>query len=254
MTTATQFINVARSQVGYTERANNNNKYGIWYGMNNAPYCAIGLTWCAAQLNNLAMIGGKWAYCPFWANYFRAQKHYSATPTRGAIGFCDWSGRKRVGQEQHVTIVTGVRGSYISTIEFNTGPGSGGSQSNGDGVHARSRHISLFVGFGMPKYTSETSVKPLPVIVRPSDWIPLSVDGAWGPATTRRLQQVLRVPQTGKLDAVTFLALGPWLGQPATSTWTLTLRKALQSRVGAVNDGSIGPLTVMALQRYLNRV
>lgn len=34
-------VNTAISQVGTLEGANNNNKYGVWFGMNNVAWCAI---------------------------------------------------------------------------------------------------------------------------------------------------------------------------------------------------------------------
>lgn len=250
MATATQLLNVARSQVGYREGSRNNNKYGIWYGMNNQPYCAIGLTWCAAQVSGgLTAIGGRWSYCPSWANWFRARGRFHSSGQRGDIVFFDWSGRKRRGQEMHVAIVESVSGSYVHTIEFNT-TGGAGNQSDGGGVYKRSRHISLVVGFGRPIYTAESAVVPVPTV---PGRIPLVVDGVWGYNTTRRVQQMLGVRQTGTMDTATFNALARWLGQKPVGKWSTPMKTALQHRVGVPADGVIGPQTVKAFQRYLNR-
>jgi hypothetical protein len=257
MATATQLLNQARSQVGYREGRGNNNKYGIWYKMNYEPYCAIGLSWCAAQVSGgLTAIGGRFSYCPTWANWFRGRGRFHSTGMRGDIVFFDWSGRKRRGQEMHVGIVEGVNGSYVSTIEFNTVGGTG-NQSDGGGVYRRTRHLSLVVGFGRPAYVAESNVVTVKVVPKPynnqTTRIPIVVDGVWGPATTTRLQQVLNIKRTGAMDKTTFNALAKWLGQRQVGTWSLTMKTALQYRVGVPQDGVIGPQTVRAFQRYLNR-
>jgi hypothetical protein len=251
MATITQFLNVARSQIGYREGSNNDNKYGIWYGSgwNNQPYCAMGLSWVAAQVpNGPAAIGGKWAYCPYWADWFRSKGHLYSAPQRGDIAFFDWTGLKRSGEEMHVGIVEEVNADYVTTIEFNTVAGSG-DQSDGGGVYRRIRHVSMVVGFGRPFYDAETNVKP----VDSTKHIPLVVDGAWGPLTTKRLQEMLKVKVDGDIGPVTLRALSKWAGTSQVSVWTDTLRRALQRKLGVPADGIIGPATVKALQRYLNR-
>ncbi len=49
MATAKAVVEIARKELGYTEGRNNDNKYGIWYGMNHQPWCNIFLCWCFAQ-------------------------------------------------------------------------------------------------------------------------------------------------------------------------------------------------------------
>jgi hypothetical protein len=257
MATATQVLNEARSQVGYREGARNYNKYGLWYGWNNVAYCAIGLTWCAARVpGGLAAIGGRWAYCPSWANWFRSKGRMHQTGQRGDIVFFDWSGKKRRGYEAHVGIVESISGSYVLTVEFNTAAGYG-NQSDGGGVHKRTRHISTVVGFGRPFYAGEIAVTPIktvPVAYTHSGISPLVVDGAWGAATTRRLQILLGVQiRDGQMGPVTFNALARWLGQKQVGGWSTAIKTALQYRVGVAQDAVIGPQTVKALQRYLNR-
>ena len=255
MTTATQFLNMARSQVGFREGADNANKYGLWYGMDHQPYCAIGLTWTAFQVGGLDAIGGRWYRVIPFAQWFRDRHRFFGSGQRGDIVFFDWTGRQRAGSEQHVGIVESVSGSYVQTIEFNTTSGVAGSQSDGGGVYKRTRHISMIVGFGRPLYTPETDVAPLVTSVgyRSTDPVPLVIDGAWGPATTRRLQALLKIRKTGVMDGATFSAMSVWLGQTKSAKWTPEMRTALQHRVGAVADGVIGPKTVRAFQRFLNR-
>lgn len=267
MATITQFLNMARSQLSYREGRGNNNKYGIWYtkavsdgiNWNYQPYCAMALTWVASNVTGgLSIIGGYWHNCASWSAWFRRKKQFHTSgPQRGDIVFFDWSGLRRQGKEMHVGIVEEVRGNYVVCLEFNTTSGSKGNQSDGGGCYRRIRHISLTTGFGRPKYAPETAVA---VVTKASsdyknrtDRIPLVVDGAWGAKTTQRLQQILRTQVTGSMDAATLRALSVWLGLPPRPEWTSSTRTALQHRVGVPADGKIGPITVRALQRYLNR-
>lgn len=257
MATATQFLNIARSQVGYREGRGNNNKYGIWYGWNYQPYCAMGLSWVAAQCpDGLNEIGGKWAYCPSWANWFRSRGRFHSNPTRGDIVFFDWTGDRRRGSEMHVGIVESASGNYINTIEFNTTSGSG-NQSDGGGCYKRTRYVSLAVGYGRPYYADESNVVPIvtvPVAYKDTTTrIPLVVDGVWGRMTTLRVQQMLQVKRDGAMGPITFNALARWLGQRPVGGWSRSMKTALQYRVGVTQDGVIGPKTIMAFQRYMNR-
>jgi hypothetical protein len=250
-------LNACRLEIGYREGRNNDNKYGIWYGMNHQPYCAIGLTWAATKVGGLSAIGGKWAYCPWWADWFRSRGRFSTTSfKRGDIVFFDWSGRKRKGYEQHVGIVDEEDGNYIYVIEFNTTSGIAGNQSDGGGVYRRRRHRSLIVGAGKPYWAAErnvVSIVTIPARATVKRNI-LVVDGVWGAATTRRLQEVLKVKITGSMNAGTYTALAVWLKQKPTGTFILAMKTALQGRVGATKDGIVGPATVRAFQKYLNRI
>ena len=42
-------IGVAKTQIGYTEGSNNNNKYGAYFSANNVSWCAYFIVWCARQ-------------------------------------------------------------------------------------------------------------------------------------------------------------------------------------------------------------
>ena len=43
-------VDMAISQLGYTEGPNNDTKYGDWYGLPNQPWCAMFVSWCANQV------------------------------------------------------------------------------------------------------------------------------------------------------------------------------------------------------------
>lgn len=85
----------------------------------------------------------------------------------------------------------------------------------------------------------------------------VTVDGYWGTATTRRLQEVLGTPTDGVVSsqAVSWQAKNPGL----TSGWDWvsdslatgsTVIEALQQRLGVTADGLIGTNTIMALQGH----
>lgn len=263
--TATAFLNVARSQIGYTEGRNNDSKYGRWYGMNHAPYCAIALTWVGAQVGATSILGGKFAYCPYWVSHWKRTGRFhswTTTPQRGDIVFFDWSGRHRLAMHVGVVESYDAAREVVTCIEFNTSSGLTGSQSDGGGVWRRRRNKLYVVGFGRPAWGSETSVRPLPA--RPARSgrrpVPLVVDGGFGPMTVRRLQQALGFTGRnvdGAAGPMTWRALQRKIGitgrgvdgRPGPNTYAV-LQRWLKVRVTRRLDRA----TVMALQRWLNRL
>lgn len=81
----------------------------------------------------------------------------------------------------------------------------------------------------------------------------IAVDGVWGAATTRRLQQVLGVTADGILGPQTYRALQKRIGVTADGIWGPASKRGLQRHLGVAADGIIGPRTVKALQTRLNR-
>lgn len=83
----------------------------------------------------------------------------------------------------------------------------------------------------------------------------LAIDGFWGPATTRRLQEVLGTPVDGEI-------WGQWEGHrgilaAATGGWQWTdnapgstVIRALQMKLGVEADGIMGPATINALEAH----
>jgi hypothetical protein len=143
------------SQIGFREGPNNDTKYGAWYGLNHQPYCDMGISWCADQVNASDIIG-KFAYCPSHVNWFKARGQWGTTPKRGAIVFFSWGLN---GVADHVGTVE-VANSSPTTIEFNTSSGAVGSQSNGDGTYRRVRNPKYILGYGYPAY--DTSIPAIP--------------------------------------------------------------------------------------------
>jgi CHAP domain len=124
MAGAIDVLNVARSQIGFTEGANNENPYGIWYGIPDAPYCAMGVSWCFAQVGLSHLIAAQtpkgFSFNPVALTWFQSQGlvvgKYSGQP--GDLVFFDWN---RDGVVDHVEIIEAVSPDGITTIGFNTG-------------------------------------------------------------------------------------------------------------------------------------
>ena len=147
--TASQILEMARSQLGFHEGRdpdgnwNNDTKYGRWYGMNFNPWCAMFVSWCAANSQATEIIP-KFAYTPAGAQWFKERRRWYSSPKRGDIVFFDF-----IGRISHTGIVEAVQkdGSII-TIEGNTNT-SGSAQ--GDGVYRMVRRANI-VGYGRPDY------------------------------------------------------------------------------------------------------
>ncbi len=249
--TATKVLNIARSQLGYTEGPNNDNKFGRWYGMNHVSYCDIWISWVAAMAGAEDIIG-RFAYTPFHANWFKDRGQWGHTPRRAAIAFFDFPDSVR--RIQHVGFVESQRrNNRVVTLEANTGSGVFGSQSDGGGCFRRVRSSGLIVGYGYPAYGQEHSISRMSLDhagrgSRP----PLIVDGQWGRNTTRALQRHLRVPDDGVIGPQTRRALQHMLGVREDGSWGRVTRRNLQRAVGATADGQWGPQTIRCLQRKLN--
>lgn len=139
-------LNRARDQIGYVEGPNNDNKYGKWYGANNQPYCAMGLTWSYENEGESPSFvqGSRYAYVPYIVADARNGRYglkVTGDPIPGDLVCYDWQWN---GEFDHVGLFEQWKaGTAFTAIEFNTSPeGSGGSQSNGGGVYRRTRNLN----------------------------------------------------------------------------------------------------------------
>lgn len=85
----------------------------------------------------------------------------------------------------------------------------------------------------------------------------ITVDGWWGPKTTRRLQQIFGTQVDGVVSNQfsCYKAQNPgldsgWEWESNPSGYS-PLIKAIQAKVGVTQDGHIGPNTIKAIQRWL---
>lgn len=156
MTTPQNVLRIAARQIGNTEspRNSNMNKYGAWYGMNRAPWCAMFVSYCFYNAGLVIPITTPkgFAYCPYGVKWFREKGQLFNTPQVGDVVFFDW---RRDGVSDHVGIVEAVNANgTITTIEGNT---SIGNDSNGGEVMRRNRPLSVVAGFGRPSYTGTSA-------------------------------------------------------------------------------------------------
>ena len=275
MATASQVINIAAKELGYSrwKDPQAGTKYGRWYagktgspyfGQSGVPYCAIFVSWVLSQAGMIPP-GGVFAYCPTGlanaSRLGRVRDKHAAKP--GDIVFFDWN---KDGVSDHVGIVTANRGSYLETIEGNTSAGVRGSQSNGGGVYRRARSLSLVIGVVSPQYSQATPPRPAAS--------GLAVDGWAGAATIRRAQQLAHTPADGYISgqwrgnrkahwAVTAISYGKGgstlvrriqstLGISVDGHWGANTSRAIQRRLGVTQDGYFGHDSVKAWQRCLN--
>ncbi|WP_331283911.1 MULTISPECIES: peptidoglycan-binding protein [unclassified Streptomyces] len=149
MSGAKELIRVAKSQVGYREgysdgHWNNKNRYGAWYGMDEAAWCGIFVSWVAAQSGNTAVVP-RYAWCPSGVEWYRSRGRFSVYPVIGGIVFFG------AGGGSHTGIVYRYDAESIFTIEGNT---NANGSAEGDGVYLkqRARKSSYVYGYGIPAF------------------------------------------------------------------------------------------------------
>ena len=113
-----KFVDIAESQIGYTEKYNNITKYGAWYGMQD-EWCAMFVSWCANESGILGSVVPMYAYCPYGANWYIRKGLYRRRdsgykPRRGDVIFF-----QKDGTICHTGIVTGYGNGIVYTVEGN---------------------------------------------------------------------------------------------------------------------------------------
>ncbi len=142
----TDLIQVALTQVGYTEGYRNYTKYGVWYGSSNMAWCGAFVSWCANQANIPTSIIKKNGFASASSFGLTDTFYYSSgrTPRPGDLFFKSGN--------THVGIVYYVEGSYFYTIEGNTNAQGG---SEGTCVRIQKRSLSGSYYFASPKYPTD---------------------------------------------------------------------------------------------------
>ena len=126
-----KFLSVALSQVGYLEKASNKElnsktanagdknytKYGAWYGLNPAAWCAMFVSWCANEAGILKTLIPRYSGSGTGYKWFKERGQITMKPKSGDIGFLKPT--KKGATSSHTFIVYDVFGDTISTIEGN---------------------------------------------------------------------------------------------------------------------------------------
>lgn len=156
MATAEKILEIARSQIGAKESPakSDNVKYNTaYYGREVSdgkhPWCAVFVWWVFREAGapELYYGGGETAYCPTLMSFHKKQKVTDYRP--GDIVFFNFSGKSSAG---HVGICESWDGTYITTIDGNTGSAS---EDNGGAVLRRRRHKKFIVGAYRPEYQED---------------------------------------------------------------------------------------------------
>lgn len=159
MATALDVLNVARSQIGFYEGVSNENPYGIWYGIPNAPYCAMGISWCFAQVGLSHLIAAQtpkgFSFNPVALHWFQMQGMVvnKMQMQTGDLVMYDWNGD---GVADHVELCENASLGGFTTIAFNTGNPNDPTREGCFRVH---RNYLFVIAVIRPKY---------PVIVAPT--------------------------------------------------------------------------------------
>ena len=148
-------VEIAKAELGYQEKGNNDTKYGKWYGLNNNPWCAMFVSWCfdqAGRGKEVAASGKKgFASCDAGLKWF-AKKNKLVPVGEAQPGDLVFFQFDDDAQPDHVGIVirNATKRKSLVCIEGNTSSGKTGSQANGDGVYKRVRSYSLVMGVARP--------------------------------------------------------------------------------------------------------
>lgn len=249
MTTASQILAKAKSQLGTKEIPAGSNKvkynteyYGQVVSGSRFAWCAVFVWWVFKECNasDLYFGGNKTAYVPALADYYINNKQMvnKNDGEPGDIVFFNWDG----GRLDHVGIIEkkNTDGSY-TCIEGNTAVGN---DSNGGMVMRRIRSKSVIGCIARPKYTS-THKK-------------LVVDGDWSIKTTKATQKILGTVQDGIVSGQA-RSCKKYLEAANSDSWKFVfysvhgslMVKAIQKLVGVKQDGKIGKVTVKAMQVFL---
>ena len=167
-------VKLAKNETGYLEKKSNKflnektknagdknwTKYGAWYGLNPAYWCAEYISWIFDKTyGDCDLIYGKSASCEVIRKRFKDKKRYDKTPKVGALVFFSGS---RHGGANHIALVIKVSSTHIWTVEGNTSS-SGKVVDNGGAVEVKcyARSNSRILGYGHPAYDKRPPVKKL---------------------------------------------------------------------------------------------
>lgn len=219
---------LARKELGTVEFPPNSNKvkyntayYGRAVSGSAYPWCCVFLWWLFKQAgaSKLFFDGKKTAYCPTLLAYYKQKGQLVSDYKPGDIVFFNFSGGKTA---QHVGLCTAWDGTYITTIDGNTGSGN---EANGGAVMERKRHKKYIVAVARPKYSGGgsavevsvevlkkgskgASVKALQILLNGYGYSCGTVDGSFGPAT---LESVKKYQKEHKLAVDGICGPATWL-------------------------------------------
>jgi len=142
MSVIDSLISIARKEIGYKEGVNNDNKYGVWFGMNHVSWCAIFICWVFAQggAGSKLLKSASVLEIEAWA----IKNKLTVPVSQIQVGDLLCHDFTNSGHSEHIDMATSAvdfKTHTLTTIGGNTSSGIG-SQSNGDGVYEKHRPIA----------------------------------------------------------------------------------------------------------------
>lgn len=259
-------VEVAKSQVGYLEKKSNSDldsktgnagsgnytKYGKWYGVNPALWCAQFVCWCFAMAyGNVAkemLCGGYSAACETMRQRFKNADRYDSNPKVGSCIF--FSGTRHAGAN-HIGIVTKVTADRVYTTEGNTS-GASGVIDNGGGVANKSysRKYSRIMGYGHPDYDVGGSAQTTTSKPSISETAKAVVSGDYGNGQDR----IEKLKALGYSDAE-IKEIQEKVNEMVSSSNSSSTQKPTESKPASNKidvDGEWGKATTCAAQRVFS--
>lgn len=153
---------IALAEVGYGERPGNRTKYGLWYGMDGFPWCAMFDSWVYAQAaiqvncqNPLTGLVTKKGFSHATTAFAKMKnRRWVLEPDEGLLpgDIVVWDHDTNPGGPGHTGIVVAVHKDGFDTVEGNTDPNysrTGGNVMRHEHTLADHRH-GFLLGFARP--------------------------------------------------------------------------------------------------------
>lgn len=174
MTTPTQFLAAARSNIDYTEEppGTNCNRFSHSLGRPCERWCADFLVSIADRVG--LALPSRSASTQWMLDAFRHAGRAHASPQVGDFAFWQFDSDAAA---DHVSVVESIGTTTITTIDGNSSVS--GSQSNGGQVCRRTRPSRLVIAYGRPAYSLSPPPQPHPednMTSHPLS-VPLGADG-----------------------------------------------------------------------------
>lgn len=156
MSTLDKYIEIAKAEIGVTEKKYNRVKYNEWYyGRDVSAYddesgtyawCAVFISWCAYMAKIPESVIPKFALCSVGRSFYKEKGRYDTDVSKAKVGdiiFINWSGGTSL---QHVGIVVDINESSIITVE--------GNRSNAVRLETYALDDKRMIGFAHPDFES----------------------------------------------------------------------------------------------------
>ena len=234
--TATAAMNLAESQKGMREMpsGSNHTKYGVWYGVDPAYWCAEFMSWVWWSIG-LRFSGAQsakgWASAELMRQWYIKHGRITKTPKPGDVVFFHIPGEH--AGANHVGFFKSKTATSVNSLDGNT---SSKSSRNGDSVADRTRPLSYVIGYGRPPYVAPA---PSPSPTKPPTW--------W--TRTQTLTSPYMHGPDVEAAAKRLINFGHHVGSPLDVFGPLMddAVRDFQGDKGLVVDGDIGPATATKL-------